>query len=173
MSAPTTSYTTMPSPLGSLLLAWRDEGLERVSFQDGDDPVTERASWHRSEGDPFGAAAQLAEYFAGQRRHFELPLCPSGTQFQLRVWHALATIPYGQTVSYGALAVQVGQPQASRAVGAANGRNPLPVILPCHRVVGADGRLTGFRGGLHLKEFLLDLERRTVASAVQGIPSAR
>jgi len=171
MSAEPTYYTVVSSPLGSLLLAWQAEGLTRISFQDGDDPVTEQASWKRVGEDPFGAAAQLAAYFAGQRRTFDLPLRPRGTQFELRVWEALATIPYGQVVSYGALAVQIGQPQASRAVGAANGRNPLPIVVPCHRVVGADGRLTGFHGGLHLKEFLLDLEKRTVAAAPQAEPS--
>lgn len=171
MSAEPTYYTTTSSPLGSLLLAWQTEALTCISFQDGDDPVTEQASWKRLDEDPFGAAAQLAAYFAGHRRTFDLPLRPRGTQFQQRVWEALATIPYGQVISYGALAVQVGQPQASRAVGAANGRNPLPIVVPCHRVVGADGRLTGFRGGLRLKKFLLDLEKRTAASAPQGSTS--
>lgn len=110
--------------------------------------------------EPFAsAAAQLAEYFAGRRTAFDLPLAPAGTPFQLRVWAALRTIPYGQTVSYGQLASQIGSPAASRAVGLANGRNPISVVVPCHRVIGADGSLTGYGGGLHRKQFLLDLER--------------
>ena len=104
------------------------------------------------------AEAQLGEYFAGRRRRFELPLAPQGTPFQRQVWQALAGIPYGATVSYAQLARQIGNPAGLRAVGAANGRNPLPIVLPCHRVIGADGELTGFGGGLPVKQFLLQLE---------------
>jgi methylated-DNA-[protein]-cysteine S-methyltransferase len=104
------------------------------------------------------AQAQLAEYFAGQRRDFDLPLAPQGTEFQREVWWELANIPFGGTISYAELALRVGRPTATRAVGAANGRNPLPIVLPCHRVIGADGSLTGFGGGLPTKEFLLQLE---------------
>ena len=102
--------------------------------------------------------AELLEYFQGKRRAFDLPLDPRGTPFQRRVWDALAAVPFGETVTYGALARRVGSPKAVRAVGQANHRNPLPILLPCHRVVGADGSLTGYAGGLELKRFLLDLE---------------
>ena len=104
------------------------------------------------------ARVQLQEYFAGVRQTFDLPLHPMGTPFQLTVWRELARIPYGATISYGELARRIGQPQAMRAVGAANGRNPLPIVLPCHRVIGADGSLTGFGGGLPTKRFLLAME---------------
>ncbi len=106
------------------------------------------------------AAGQLAEYFAGQRTEFGLPLALNGTDFQRRVWAALRKIPYGETISYGELARGLGQPSASRAVGLANGRNPIPIIVPCHRVVGSDGSLTGYGGGLDRKRFLLALEQR-------------
>lgn len=102
--------------------------------------------------------AELLEYFRGERRAFTVPLEPRGTPFQRRVWDALAAVPWGETVTYGALARQIGSPGAVRAVGQANHRNPLPILLPCHRVVGADGSLTGYAGGLELKRFLLDLE---------------
>lgn len=104
------------------------------------------------------AARELAEYFAGQRREFTVPLSPAGTDFQRRVWAALLTIPFGETASYGQIAARIGNPRACRAVGLANNRNPLPVFIPCHRVVGADGSLTGYAGGLQVKQFLLDLE---------------
>lgn len=105
------------------------------------------------------AVAQLCAYFAGELRAFDLPLGPRGTEFQRQVWQALTTIPYGQTATYGAIATRVGRPSAFRAVGMANGRNPIPVIVPCHRVIGANGTLTGYGGGLRRKEYLLDLER--------------
>lgn len=102
---------------------------------------------------------QLDSYFAGKRKSFDVPLAAKGTAFQTRVWHALTKIPYGETVSYGAIAAGIGSPKAVRAVGAANGRNPIPIIIPCHRVIGANGSLTGFGGGMARKELLLDLER--------------
>ena len=109
--------------------------------------------------EPFGdALVQLGEYFAGGRTHFDLPLAPSGSPFQLRVWNALREIPYGQTASYGEIARKVGVPSAPRAVGAANGLNPIGIIVPCHRVIGSDGSLTGYGGGLERKRLLLDLE---------------
>jgi methylated-DNA-[protein]-cysteine S-methyltransferase len=114
---------------------------------------------------PFAAAAaQLAAYFAGQLTEFDLPLATAGTGFQRRVWAALRAIPYGQTVSYGELARRIGSPAASRAVGLANGKNPISVVVPCHRVIGADGSLTGYGGGTDRKRFLLELERRVAAS---------
>ena len=110
--------------------------------------------------EPFAtAASQLADYFAGHRTEFDLPLAPSGTQFQRKVWAGLCAIPYGQTVSYGELARRVGSPAASRAVGLANGKNPIAIVVPCHRVIGADGSMTGYGGGLDRKRFLLALER--------------
>lgn len=115
--------------------------------------------WTRSS-EPFEAAiTQLREYFAGRRRGFDLPLAPAGTDFQRRVWRALTTIAYGETISYGELARRIGNPRASRAVGLANGANPLPIIVPCHRVIGASGALTGFGGGLPIKRTLLALEK--------------
>jgi methylated-DNA-[protein]-cysteine S-methyltransferase len=112
-------------------------------------------------------AAELAEYFAGARRAFDLPLAPRGTAFQQRVWDQLRALEYGATASYREIAVRIGAPTATRAVGAANGRNPIPIVIPCHRVIGADGRLTGFGGGLELKRRLLELEQRGVPFALR------
>jgi methylated-DNA-[protein]-cysteine S-methyltransferase len=146
------------SPVGRLLLAGDGASLVQVCFQSGPRPVQPHRSWAADPG-PFRAAiAQLAEYFAGKRRSFDLPLAPRGTEFQRRVWRALTEIPYGKTVSYGELARRIDKPSASRAVGLANGANPLPIIVPCHRVIGADGSLTGFGGGLPIKRKLLALE---------------
>jgi methylated-DNA-[protein]-cysteine S-methyltransferase len=146
------------SPLGSLTLVARNEGLSHLLF-----PVQEGAPPPGESGDRAVAILdeterQLGEYFAGVRRGFELPLRPAGTEFQLSVWWALAEISYGTTLSYGELAQHIGRPKAVRAVGAANGANPLPIVLPCHRVIGADGSLTGFGGGLPAKIALLELE---------------
>ncbi|MGA9368071.1 MAG: methylated-DNA--[protein]-cysteine S-methyltransferase [Steroidobacteraceae bacterium] len=145
------------SPVGRLLLAGDGESLIQVCFQGGPRPQQPAADWIAA-GKPFrGVIAQLGEYFAGQRRRFELPLAPRGTEFQRRVWRALTEIPYGKTISYGELARGIDKPNASRAVGLANGANPLPIIVPCHRVIGADGSLTGFGGGLPIKRTLLAL----------------
>jgi methylated-DNA-[protein]-cysteine S-methyltransferase len=108
------------------------------------------------------AAEQLAEYFAGKRAEFDLPLVPAGTEFQLSVWRALQTIPFGETRSYGEIAAQIGNPKACRAVGMANNRNPIAIVIPCHRVIGSDGSLTGYGGGLGIKQYLLDLEKPPV-----------
>ena len=146
------------SPVGPLMLAAGDDGLRHIKFRENRHPA-DRSDWHGGDSPVLQAAeAQLREYFAGERRAFDLPLAPRGTPFQLQVWQALARIPYGSTVSYAQLAQAVGNPEAMRAVGAANGRNPLPIVLPCHRVIGADGALVGFGGGLPVKEFLLRLE---------------
>ena len=146
------------SPVGPLMLAAGDDGLRHIEFRENRHPAN-RSDWHGGDSPVLQAAeAQLREYFAGERRAFDLPLAPRGTPFQLQVWQALAGIPYGSTVSYAQLAQAVGNPEAMRAVGAANGRNPLPIVLPCHRVIGADGALVGFGGGLPVKEFLLRLE---------------
>lgn len=158
-------YRTMDSPLGSLLLAGAGEVLELIGLPEGKSRVVPGAHWvHRPNG--FAEAKdQLEAYFAGRRRTFELALRPSGTEFQLSVLHALEQIPYGETSSYRAIAEFIGRPRAVRAVGAANGRNPLPIVIPCHRVIGADGSLTGFGGGLEAKAFLLNLESETRRSA--------
>ena len=152
-------YTFVPSPVGKLLLAGID-AVSFVGFSHGTSATAPQADWKRADTSLLRQAArQLDEYFAGERRAFDLSLKPSGTPFQLAVLNALATIPYGETRSYGEIAAQIGRPRAVRAVGAANGRNPLPIVLPCHRVIGADGSLTGFGGGLATKRYLLDLER--------------
>ena len=151
-------YTFVPSPVGKLLLAGID-ALSLIGFSRSASPAAPQADWKRADTSLLRQAArQLDEYFAGERRAFDLTLKPSGTPFQLAVLDALATIPYGETRSYGEIAAQIGRAKAVRAVGAANGRNPLPIVLPCHRVIGADGSLTGFGGGLETKRYLLDLE---------------
>ena len=146
------------SPIGSVLLAGDADHLKRVHFQSGPNPLQAQPGWVASRSPFAGVITQLAEYFEGRRRKFELALAPAGTDFQRRVWRALATIAYGETISYGGLAHRIGNPRASRAVGLANGANPLPIVVPCHRVIGANGSLTGFGGGLPIKRALLALE---------------
>jgi methylated-DNA-[protein]-cysteine S-methyltransferase len=159
MTSTTTLYTQVPSPLGELLLTGDGQQLQRLHMQDGKlAPIAIERSWEHAP-DAFAVAVeQLGEYFAGERDGFDLPLRARGTAFQESVWRELRRIPYGETISYGELAQRVGQPSASRAVGTANGRNPIAVIIPCHRVIGADGSLTGFGGGLVNKRLLLELE---------------
>lgn len=155
-------YERFDTPIGTLTIAADAEGLRHIEFPSNRHPV-DRAAW---TPDAHGSALdvllttreQLLEYFAGQRRDFDLPMRPQGTAFQMAVWRMLATIPYGATWRYRDLARAIGKPDAMRAVGAANGRNPLPIVLPCHRVIGADGSLTGFGGGLSTKQALLRLE---------------
>lgn len=151
-------YAWTESPVGRLLLAGTG-ALSLIAFSCGPKRIAPKADWRSSDA-PFlrQAAAQIEEYFQGTRREFDLDLAPTGTPFQLAVLDALATIPYGETRSYGEVAAQIGKPTAVRAVGAANGRNPLPIVFPCHRVIGADGSLTGFGGGLETKRYLLELE---------------
>jgi methylated-DNA-[protein]-cysteine S-methyltransferase len=151
-------YDYLSTPIGKLLLAADAKGLREVWFETGKHKKEPDPQWQRNAAKVAFAAKQLNEYFAGERQHFDLPLHPIGTPFQVSVWNALAKIPYGATISYGEMARRIGQPQAVRAVGAANGRNPIPIVLPCHRVIGADGSLTGFGGGLPTKRFLLALE---------------
>ena len=154
--------TTLDSPVGMLTLVASDAGLVAVLW-DGDDPLRVRlGSLVQDDGHVVLVAAvrQLRAYFAGTIMTFDLPLDMRGTDFQKQVWAALLAIPYGETRSYGAIARAIGRPGASRAVGAANGRNPLSIVAPCHRVVGAGGHLTGFAGGLEAKAVLLALERR-------------
>jgi methylated-DNA-[protein]-cysteine S-methyltransferase len=165
-----TVYTFTDSPIGRLLLAADDAGLRRIEFPEGRHPQEPQPEW-RAERAPFDEALrQLDAYFAGRLRQFTLPLAPEGTAFQQRVWRALCEIPYGETTSYGELARRLGKPGASRAVGLANGRNPLPIVVPCHRVVGSDGSLTGFGGGLPTKTKLLRLEGARLAclESLQG-----
>ncbi len=151
---------TMPSPVGMLTLVASDAGLAAVLWE-GDRPDRVRFAVQAQAGDHAvleDAERQLTEYFAGERTRFTVPLDLRGTGFQLLVWQALLTIPFGETRSYAAIARQIGRPQAVRAVGAANGRNPLSIIAPCHRVIGTNGALTGFAGGLAAKQHLLELE---------------
>jgi methylated-DNA-[protein]-cysteine S-methyltransferase len=148
--------TAVPSPLGELWLTSDGTRLTRLWLGRSPEPETDGES---ADAAPFPAAReQLRAYFEGRLREFDLPLAPAGTPFQHRVWRALLEIPYGRTVTYGALAARLGQPGASRAVGLANGRNPIAVVIPCHRVVGAGGALTGYGGGIERKRWLLELE---------------
>ena len=151
-------YCYAQTPIGELLLAGDEEGLSTIGFPRGPMRREPEPDWIFNEKPLAAACTQLREYFAGERRDFELPLKLSGTDFQVRVLHALQEIPYGETVTYGEIARRIGHPKAVRAVGAANGRNPLPIVVPCHRVIGSTGDLTGFGGGLDTKEALLRLE---------------
>lgn len=153
------AHTLIDTPVVPLLLVAGDGGLQEIRFATGGEPrplggdgrAEETAVLHEAQ-------AQLADYFAGRLRDFDLPLAPRGGPFELRVWQALLEIPYGTTCSYSEIAHRLGAPKATRAVGAANGRNPLPIVVPCHRVIGADGSLTGYGGGLEVKRYLLRLE---------------
>lgn len=151
-------YCYLTTPIGDLLLAGDDAGLSLVGFPEGSMRREPEADWIYNEKPFTDARQQLHEYFDGERKAFDLPLHLSGTEFQLLVLQELRRIPYGETASYGAIAERIGRPKAMRAVGAANGRNPLPIIVPCHRVIGSSGDLTGFGGGLETKEALLRLE---------------
>lgn len=173
MTTPTTStlsMLTLDSPLGMLRLYGTDTDLASVCLPDGKQaapevPVRETAALAAT-------AAQLREYFAGTRTAFDLPLAPEGTAFQHSVWRILSTIPFGETWSYGAVARLLGQPAASRAVGAANGRNPIAIIVPCHRVIGASGALTGYAGGMDAKKWLLahEAQHPVLVAAITNRP---
>jgi len=154
-----TFFTLMGSPLGKILLAGNEQGLTQVSFREGKNPLIPKPDWQRDEDVWATAVAQLTAYFAGELQTFDFPLAPKGTPFQQKVWAYLQTIPYGRTTTYGTIAQELGNPKSTRAVGAANGRNPIAVIIPCHRVIGSDGKLTGYAGGLQIKAALLGLER--------------
>ena len=155
-------YTHADSPVGRLMLAADEEGLRVISFPT--EARTLEPSWRRNADAFKNAIQQLEAYFAGELTEFSVSIAPRGTPFQSQVWEALRQIPYGHTVSYGELARAIGRPTASRAVGAANGSNPLPIVVPCHRVIGSTGKLTGFAGGLDIKAALLTLERRVCGS---------
>lgn len=154
-------YTYYPSPLGELLLAGDGERLQLIGFPEGKARMRHDADWGRADAPFRDVKRQLDAYFAGELQNFDVALDPQGTAFQQSVWQALTRIPYGSTCSYGAIAAAVGKPKASRAVGAANGQNPIPIIIPCHRVIGSTGKLTGFGGGLAAKETLLTLEQHS------------
>ena len=153
-------HTDMPSPVGRLRLVARDTGLMAVLWERDDPARVALTTTDLRDDHPILATTrrELTDYFAGTLRRFTIPLAPAGTPFQQQVWQALRAIPYGETRSYAAIARAIGRPTAARAVGAANGRNPISIITPCHRVIGADGALTGFAGGLAAKRMLLALE---------------
>ncbi len=158
-------YGYLESPVGQLLLVADADHLRGISFPNGSRKQDPQAGWRRDDAWFPETTAQLRAYFAGELREFDLPLLFDGTPFQNTVWRALCDIPYGETTSYGALAEKLGNAKASRAVGAANGANPLPIVAPCHRVIGADSSLTGFGGGVDVKHFLLTHEN---AKGYQG-----
>ncbi len=167
-------YHHHPTPVGDLLLTWSGGALTGLHF-----PTSEGDQGESPEGTPdpapFDAVRrQLDEYFTGDRRRFTLPLAPRGTAFQMKVWAALREIPYGRAVSYGEVARRIGSPRAVRGVGGANGRNPIAIVIPCHRVIAADGSLGGYGGGVHRKRFLLGLEGWAPLDApISGGPALR
>jgi len=153
-------FTHLSSPVGVLLLAADNAGLREIIFSKNGAPASPQPDWREDSSAFAELIRQLRAYFAGDLETFDLPLAPQGTPFQQTVWKELLNIPYGETISYGELAKRIGNPKASRAVGLANGSNPIPIIIPCHRVIGSNGKLTGYGGGLPIKEKLLALERR-------------
>jgi methylated-DNA-[protein]-cysteine S-methyltransferase len=156
-------YTTLESPVGPLLLVGDADALRLVSFESSKHAEPPQADW-KQDNAPFAEVIrQLQAYFRGELREFDVPLALEGTEFQRRVWNALRGIPYGETISYLQLAERIGNPKAVRAVGLANGSNPIPIIVPCHRVIGSDGSLTGFGGGISTKKKLLELESKQLS----------
>lgn len=153
-------YDHLDSPLGRLLLVADEQGLRCIDFPGAEQDSRIQPGWRRGRRLLERAIAQLQGYFAGERQAFDLALAADGTPFRHKVWDELGRIPYAETISYGELARRIHQPSASRAVGLANGANPIPIIVPCHRVIGSDGRLTGYSGGLSIKQWLLAHERR-------------
>ena len=159
-------FDEFKTPIGLLQVACDDSGLRYVMFENNKYDAPNRCDWKRDTNITRETREQLLQYFAGDRKTFDLRLNPIGTEFQVQTWNMLAKIPFGETWSYGQLANKIGSPKAVRAVGAANGRNPIPIILPCHRVIGSDGTLTGFGGGLPVKQWLLEHEGvKSVAQA--------
>lgn len=156
-------YTRFESLVGPLLLAGDAKALHLVSFQGGKRSTPAQSGWKQNREAFAEVIRQLQAYFRGELQEFDLPLAMEGTAFQLRVWNELRAIPYGETISYAQLAGRIGNPKAIRAVGSANGSNPIPIIVPCHRVIGSDGSLTGFGGGLSTKKKLLDLENKQLS----------
>jgi len=160
-------FDCIPSPLGGMVLASDGDALTAAWFEGQRYAPSIGPTWQRRRDLPLlrRAAAEFAEYFAGERTRFELPLAPAGTPFQREVWNAIGGVPYGETIAYRELAARAGRPASIRAAGAATGRNPLSIVIPCHRIVGADGALTGYAGGLARKRSLLALERAMAAAA--------
>ena len=146
------NYTYLKTPIGELLIVGENGTVTEIVFPDRGKRGVPQPGWKKSRAGLEDAVVQLREYFAGRRSDFDLDLHLPGTKFQRRVWEELTRIPYGDTISYGELARRVGNPKASRAVGAANGKNPIPIVVPCHRVIGANGKLTGFGGGLPVRK---------------------
>jgi methylated-DNA-[protein]-cysteine S-methyltransferase len=163
MNESITWFDTLSSPIGDLLIAVRDDRLLHVGFAEERHPHARQGTWRRDADRTARARQQLQEYFGGERQDFDLDLLPIGTDFQRQVWAELSRIPYAQTISYGELARRIGNAKAMRAVGLANGRNPIPIVVPCHRVIGANGSLTGFGGGIERKRWLLEHEARVAA----------
>ena len=170
MTATQTYYTVLSSPIDELLLVGDGTHLTGIYMDEHADGPGIGPDWQRDDAPFADAIAQLQAYFAGECTAFDLPLAPRGTPFQQRVWQALGEIPYGQTVSYAEIARRIGQPNAVRAVGRANGSNPISIVVPCHRVIGSSGSLTGYGGGLDRKRWLLAHEANVVA---QGSSSMR
>lgn len=154
------AYGYFDSPIGPLLVAGDSDHLHLISFPTGDRSKAPQGDWHRDDAHFTKLFAQLRAYFAGELTQFDMPLRLAGTAFQNKVWTALCDIPFGETISYGELASRIGKPTASRAVGGANGANPLPIVVPCHRVIGSNKSLTGFGGGIEIKRFLLTHEQK-------------
>ena len=159
----TIAYTFLESPFGKVLVAWGDRGLVRVGIR-GDSERPE-PGWRLDRNLDCAATRQLREYFAGDRRSFDLPRVLDGTPFRIEVWRALERIPFGETASYAQVGERVGSPKASRAVGLACGANPLPIVVPCHRVIGTNGKLVGFGGGLDMKRAMLSFEKSLAPKA--------
>lgn len=155
-------YHIVESPIGTILLAGDKEGLKHLIFLKGKDKVKIPDDWVENEEFFREISRQLEAYFSGKLKSFDIKLAPEGTEFQKSVWDALCEVPYGETRSYKEIAVSIGNPRAYRAVGLANNRNPIAIIVPCHRVIGADGKLTGYASGLDVKEFLLKLEKNNL-----------
>ena len=162
------NYCYLETSIGPLLIAGDESAIHEIRFPKNGRPQKPERGWIEGSRGPIAEAVrQLREYFAGKRSDFELPLAPEGTAFQRSVWGKLREIPYGETISYGELARRVGNPKASRAVGSANGKNPIPIVIPCHRVIAGDGGLGGFGGGLPTKEALLALEAKQLSIAAR------
>ncbi len=155
-------YCYYQSPIGRLLLIGEQGLLEEIHFPNSADHAVIEDNWHHDEECFADVLQQLEEYFAGDRRSFKVKMRLKGTDFQRRVWQELRQVPYGETASYGEIAERIDNPKACRAVGGANGKNPIPIIVPCHRIIGNDGSLTGFGGGLELKKKLLRIEKITL-----------
>lgn len=163
----TSYFSRMDSPIGTLWLTGDGSALTGLFMQDPRPTASENADWRHDDGRFERTREQLTAYFDGARHTFELPLAPTGTRFQKTVWRALEAIPYGEAISYGELARRIGKPGAARAVGLANGRNPISIIVPCHRVIGADGSLTGYGGGIERKRWLLGHEQAEPNTSLQ------